>query len=672
MRSDVLRQGICSAAVLVALLTVIAPPARGVQKHDIEAPGTPTEAAPLKALGSARCVNGFAAGHPCSNVDLLSFLPLADLGAGSPQELAADLWGWTDPETGREYALIGLRSRVSFVDITDPASPRLVGWLMGAATGVPNREVNVYANHAYIVADGGGANGIQIFNLTLLRELSGPPAQISPSGSMVGSGLTTIHNFSVNPATGFGYAVGGASVCHGGLHMFDLHEPLQPQDVGCWADPAHAYIHDVQCTLYHGPDRRFEGREICLASGEDALLIVDVTDKANPQKLSRTSYAGVGYSHQGWLTEDHKFFLMNDELDELSEETNTRTYIWDVSDLTAPRQFAVYEHPTRATDHNLYIHGKIAYEANYRAGLRLLDVSRVATGKLTEVGYFDIVPDSDAVGFDGAWGNYLFPSGSIAVSGIGQGLYVVKQAQPRIAACRPGADRLCFQGNRFQVDVGWKNPATGEVQAATVLKRGPNFGVFTLGTGQADLIVRLTGKGKDVRLAYGQLTNVPFSIHVTDNRGRTSNAFFNGVNECGGIQTIASKASTETLLGPGIPADLDLGFREAHEGEEGTCKPSPNRLCLHNRRFQVEVDSPSKARATALSGDSGSFAFKPANGVDLAVKAVEVEDEKVRIVWGSTTNAPFTFKVLDTLSGEERTYVNPAGTFCGGADPTGF
>jgi hypothetical protein len=52
----------------------------------------------LKAAAAQECRNGTAAGYPCHEVDLLSFLPLAEIGGGHGN----DVWGWTDPGTGRE------------------------------------------------------------------------------------------------------------------------------------------------------------------------------------------------------------------------------------------------------------------------------------------------------------------------------------------------------------------------------------------------------------------------------------------------------------------------------------------------------------------------------------------------------------------------------------------
>src|SRR5262249_8759777 len=57
----------------------------------------------LSPMGFPPCTNGHAGHYPCNNVDLESFLPLSTIGGGS----GSDLWGWTDPQTGKEYALMG-------------------------------------------------------------------------------------------------------------------------------------------------------------------------------------------------------------------------------------------------------------------------------------------------------------------------------------------------------------------------------------------------------------------------------------------------------------------------------------------------------------------------------------------------------------------------------------
>src|SRR5690606_163277 len=100
------------------------------------------------------------------------------------------------------------------------------------------------------------------------------------------------------------------------------------------------YSHDAQCVVYRGPDQSYKGREICIGSNETAISIADVTDKASPKAISHASYPAVAYAHQGWLTDDHRYFYLGDELDETAGEgeagKGTRTLIWDLQDLDDP------------------------------------------------------------------------------------------------------------------------------------------------------------------------------------------------------------------------------------------------------------------------------------------------------------------------------------------------
>ena len=73
----------------------------------------------LSQLADATCTNGMAGTYPCNEIDLLAFLPHGEIGGGSGN----DLWGWTDPETGREYALVGRSLGTAFVDISNPRPP---------------------------------------------------------------------------------------------------------------------------------------------------------------------------------------------------------------------------------------------------------------------------------------------------------------------------------------------------------------------------------------------------------------------------------------------------------------------------------------------------------------------------------------------------------------------
>ncbi len=379
----------------------------------------------LAAAAATPCVGGFAGQYPCNNVDLEAFLPLNQIGGTAAQSSANDIWGWTDSLTGKEYAIIGLVFGTSFVDISDPANPIYLGELpTHGAFGSSWRDIKTYNDHAFIVSEA-NQHGMQVFDLTQLRNVTNPPVTFSETKHY--KKVAQAHNIVINEATGFAYIVGasGKNNCSGGLHMVDISNPTNPQFAGCYSGDG--YTHDAQCVVYSGPDATHQGREICLNSNEDTLTIVDVTNKNNPVLISRTTYAGSAYTHQGWLTEDQVHFLLDDELDETSFGHNTRTRVFDVADLDAPTLVGSYDSANPAIDHNQYVKGNFSYQANYRSGLRILDISGVATANLTEVAFFDVYPADDAAQFNGAWSNYpYFDSGIVVVSGIEQGLFVLR------------------------------------------------------------------------------------------------------------------------------------------------------------------------------------------------------------------------------------------------------
>ena len=180
---------------------------------------------------------------------------------------------------------------------------------------------------------------------------------------------------------------------------------------------------------YTGPDSDYFGKEILVGSNEDEIVIADVSDKANPTTISTVIYSNIEYTHQGWFTEDLKHFIVGDELDEKNIGTNTRTLIFDFTDLDNPLYDFDYLGPTLAIDHNGYPNGSNYYLANYRAGVRVLDLSQIETNILTEIGFFDTYPENDSAAFDGVWNVYpFFDSENIVVSDIDRGLFIIRRS----------------------------------------------------------------------------------------------------------------------------------------------------------------------------------------------------------------------------------------------------
>lgn len=469
------------------------------------------------------CVGGNAGGFACSNVDLLSFVPESVM---ANQKLA-EVWGWFDAENNREYALVGHRSGTSFVDVTDPSNPVYVGELPIPATAFPNswRDIKTYQNHAYIVGDNAGVHGVQIFDLTELRSVSSPPETFTAT-ALDTVDVKSAHNIAINEDTGYAYVVGSQNACGNGLYMMDLSNPVAPNFVGCHNDggvTARGYVHDVQCVVYNGPDTTYSGREICFTSSESHITVVDVEDKNSPSLLSSASYPTAAYVHQGWLTEDHRYFIQGDELDELNGVPNTRTIIWDVSDLDDPVVHRQYFASTTDVDHNLYVRGNLVFQANYTSGLRILNISDIDNP--VEVGFLDTVDNgSPASAFDGAWGAYPFlPSGNILVSSGNQGLFV---ARPSATILSTDDGELASGSSSINI---FPNPATDAATLSYVADNPSDtrIEIFDVLGRSIQLIHdgRIPGGQSTFEISTGDLSAGPYFVRLAQDGLVTTKTF---------------------------------------------------------------------------------------------------------------------------------------------------
>ena len=207
---------------------------------------------------SQPCEDGQAGDFACQGISLRSHVPNDEMGG----EFGNDLWGWHDVETGREYALMGMRNGTAFVDVSDPDDAIYLGRLPSESESSLWRDIKVYQNYAYIVADHTGAHGMQVFDLTRIRDLSSP--QEFAADTVYGD-FETSHNLAVNEDTGFIYAL-LSNTCEGGLHMIDLEIPNNPQFAGCHMT---VRTHDSQCVVYAGADPEYVNGELCFSSNED-------------------------------------------------------------------------------------------------------------------------------------------------------------------------------------------------------------------------------------------------------------------------------------------------------------------------------------------------------------------------------------------------------------------
>ena len=385
-------------------------------------PSIPTLTIPSSGL--TPCEDGFAGVYPCSGYDLQAIVSLETFRANSGN----DSWGWTDPQTGKEYAIMGLDDGTAFVDISVPDQPVYLGKLATASVPSSWRDVKVFQNHAFIVSEAAN-HGMQVFDLTRLRNV---PSKQNFTADARFTGFGNAHNIAINEASGFAYVI-GSSLYEGGPAFIDVNDPLNPTLEGGFSDES--YSHDAHIVTYNGPDQDHHGKEILFGSNSDGgdnnqVVIVDVTDKSAPTLISNMSYSNGGYTHQGWLAQDHQYYYLGDELDEINYGGRTKTLVFDLEDLDNPILHHTYLGATNAIDHNGYTKNNSFFIANYTAGFREINTINIASGAMEEEGFFDTYPSNNNANFNGVWSIYpYFESGVIVISDINTGLYLVKASE---------------------------------------------------------------------------------------------------------------------------------------------------------------------------------------------------------------------------------------------------
>lgn len=338
-------------------------------------------------------------GLNAQNLQLRSNIPY------SPDALA-NICGYKDAH-GNEYAMVGTDFGVSIVDVTDPDNP-VIKFVVNGPNSIW-REIKIYRTTMYVTTEGGG--GLQIV------DLSNIPTSIATTyyngdGAINGQ-LNSIHALHCDTAKGYLYLY-GSNINDGNTLFLDLNtDPLNPTYAGEYVyggGGTQAYVHDG----YVANDTMYESH---IYSG--FFTVVDVTDKNNPVLLA-TQQTPTNFTHNTWLSDDHKTLFTTDE--------NSGSYLgaFDISDLANIKELSRFQTApgSGAIIHNTHILNDYAITSWYVEGVVITDVSRPANP--IEVGHYDTYPGTTLDGFNGCWGVYPFlPSGNIIASDIDEGLFVL-------------------------------------------------------------------------------------------------------------------------------------------------------------------------------------------------------------------------------------------------------
>jgi choice-of-anchor B domain-containing protein len=426
----------------------------------------------LSSLGAASqpCVGGMAGIYPCDNVDLLSYMSLAEIGCNPNNDNTSDIWGWVSPITAKEYALVAVSNGLAFVDISNPESTIYLGTLPTHTGNSLWRDVETLDHYCFVGSEASG-HGLQVFDLLQLDNVTTPITFIETAHY---GGFGNSHTIAIDAESKLLMAM-GSNTFNGGPHLIDISNPLQPILVGGYEDAG--YTHDGTILTYNGPDINHQGDVIVVACNGNSgwgVVTLDVTDPTDILLLDNYEYPERGYTHQGWFTKDMAHYLVNDELDEQNFGTTTRTHIFDFTDLDNIDYMNYYLGTSTSIDHNLYVKDQFAYESNYRSGVRILDASRVSTGVLNEVGYFDLFPANDNPQFSGTWSNYPYlPSGVNLATSMYDGFFVLRPTllylqNTNLIACGQSADTL-----QLKVNADLQFPLTANITGI------PGFPVFS-------------------------------------------------------------------------------------------------------------------------------------------------------------------------------------------------
>ena len=257
------------------------------------------------------------------------------------------------------------------------------------------------------------------------------------------------------------------------------------------------------------------------------------------------------------------------------------------------------------------------------------------------------------------------------------------------AGCQPSSTRLCLSQGRYQVEASW---LTGQQSGhGTAVSLSTDTGYFWFfNQANVELVVKvLDGQGVNghVWVFYGALSNVEYSLTVTDTQTGLTRRYFNpqgtlaSVGDTHGFGPLgASSANPTPPVARAAASPLPLISERTDKAATVPCQATAQRLCLNNGRFAVEVswkdfdNHTGTGTAVPLTTDTGTFWFFNAANVELVVKVLDGRpvNGKFWLFYGALSNVEYTLTVTDTQTGTVRTYMNPKGRFASVADTGAF
>jgi hypothetical protein len=304
-------------------------------------------------------------------------------------------------------------------------------------------------------------------------------------------------------------------------------------------------------------------------------------------------------------------------------------------------------------------------------------------------------------GAPGPWG------GSLAVvfpNQVGKGItsvdlrIVVPSSNSGGGACVADATTLCLSNSRFKVKVAWQALHLGTNGTGQAVPLTSDTGYFWFfGSSNVELVIKVVD-GTPVNghfwVFYGALSNVQYTITVTDTKTGLSKTYFNSQDTLASVADTAAfsassaapiktdaisvpTASAEELLASAAPRVEPAATAQLASG----CTADASTLCLSSGRFKVKVawqalhlGTSGTGQAVPLTSDTGYFWFFGSSNVELIIKVVDGTpvNGKFWVFYGALSNVQYTITVTDTETGLSKTYFNPQDTLASMADTAAF
>jgi photosystem II stability/assembly factor-like uncharacterized protein len=276
---------------------------------------------------------------------------------------------------------------------------------------------------------------------------------------------------------------------------------------------------------------------------------------------------------------------------------------------------------------------------------------------------------------------------------------------PVPTVCTAGPNTLCLVGGRFQVQATWQNQFNDTDGQALAIPRTDESGFlgFTDPT-NVELIVKILNLNGVYKVFYGELTDLHFTLTVSDTLTGTVKIYTNTPGDCGAIDEVgfpvgnalraalaasgrSAPAASARVTAPAAMAAMTprdaaaplATLAQPAAVATGACRPGSGTLCLMNRRFALSMQWSNPGNATSgaggavpLTGDlTGAFFFTDSADLELVVKVLDLGD-RIAVFYGTLSDLEYTLTVTDTRSGAVKSYHNAAGNYCGGLDNSAF